>query len=89
MVNTGLPRSPRLVLETLGTGTIPADLAVILVAHSQTVSKDGTACTPEECMGRGLHSFLSHLALGEVPFPGLEHVTIVGIDKDGRVRLMH
>ena len=58
MVNTGLPRSPRLVLETLGTGKIPADLAAILVAHSQTVSKDGTARTPEECMGRGLHSFL-------------------------------
>ena len=36
-----------------------------------------------------MHSFLSHLALGEVPVPGLERVTLVGVDKDGRVRLMH
>ena len=50
---------------------------------------DETARTPEECLGWGLHSFLEHLTLGEVPVPGLEQVTLVGIDKDGRVHLMH
>ena len=30
-----------------------------------------------------------HLALGEVPFPGLECVTLVGVDKDRMVHLMH
>ena len=50
---------------------------------------DETARTPEECSGWGLHSFLEHLTLGEVPVPGLEQVTLVGIDKDRRVHLMH
>ena len=36
-----------------------------------------------------MHSFLAHLALGEVPVPGLEQVTLVGVDPDGRVHLMH
>ena len=40
-------------------------------------------------MGWGLHSFLLHLALGELPVPGLERVTLVGVDKDGRVHIMH
>ena len=89
MVDSGLPRSPRSVVEALGTGTIPADLAAILAAHSRTVRKDGSDRTPEERMGRGLHSFLSHLVLGEVMVPGLERVTLVGVEKDGRVHLMH
>ena len=48
----------------MGTGTIPAELTAILVAHSQTVRKDGTARTPEECSVRGIHSFLAQLASG-------------------------
>ena len=36
-----------------------------------------------------MHSFLAHLALGEVLVPGLERVTLVGVDKDRRVHLMH
>ena len=88
MVDPGLPRSPWLVAEALGTGSIPANMAAILTEHSRTVRKDGTARTPEECTGRGLHAFLSYLALGEVPVPGLERVTLIGIDADGRVHLM-
>ena len=89
MVDPGLPRSQRSVTEVLGTESIPAKLAEILVDYSQTVRKDGRACTPEERTGRGLHAFLPHLALGEVPVPGLERVTLVGIDEDRRVHLMH
>ena len=114
LVDPGLLWSPRLVVEALGTGTIPADLAAILTAHSWTVRKDSSACTPkertfrgphavhsqtirkdgsartpEERTVRGLHSFLSHILLWEVPVPSLEHVTLVGVDKDGRVNLMH
>ena len=88
MVDLGLLRSPRSVAEALWTGTIPAELAAILAAHSWTVRKDGTARTPEECTGRGMHFFLSHIALGEVPAPVLERVTLVGVDEDGRVHLM-
>ena len=89
MVDPGHPRSPRLVAEVLGTGSILAELAAILAEHSRTVCKDGSVHTPEERTGRGLHAFLSHLALGEVPVPGLEKVTLVGVDEDRRVHLMH
>ena len=89
MVDLGLPRSPRLVVEALGTRSIPAKMAAILAAHSRTVRKDGTALTMEERTGRGLHAFLLHLALGEVLFPGLERVTLIGVNMDGRVHLMH
>ena len=88
MVDTGLPRSPRLVAEALGTESIPAELAVILAEHSRTVHKDGSACMPEERRGRGLHASLSHIVLGEVPVPGLECVTLISVNKDGRVHLM-
>ena len=43
----------------------------------------------EERTGWGLRSFLAHLALGVVPVPGLERVTLVGVDKNVRVNFMH
>ena len=89
MVELGLSRSPWSVVKVLGTGSILAELAAILAKHSWTVRKDGTARTPEERTGQGQHAFLLHLALGEVPVPGLERVTLVGVDEDGRVHLMH
>ena len=89
MVDPGLLRTPLLVMEALGTGAIPADLAAILASNSRTVQMDGTAHTPKECLVRGLHSFLANLALGEVPVPGLERVTSVSVDKCGGVHLMH
>ena len=88
MIDLGLSRSPRSVAEALGTGTIPAELAAILAAHSRTVRKDSSAGTPEEHTGQGLHSFLSHLTLWKVLVPGLESVTLVGVDKDGKVHIM-
>ena len=72
MANTRLTRSPQSVAEVLGAESIPAKLAAILAEHSRTVCKEGSACTPEERTGRGLHAFLSLLALGEVPIPGLD-----------------
>ena len=38
---------------------------------------------------QGIHSFLTHLALGEVLFLGLELLTLVRVDPDRRVHLMH
>ena len=89
MIDLGLPRTPWEVAEALGTRKILSKPAAILAAHSGTVHMGGTARTSEERLGRGLHSFLVHLALGEVPVPGLEWVTLVGVDPDGRVHLMH
>ena len=40
-------------------------------------------------MGRVIDSFLAELASGVVPVPGLELVTMVVLDLDGKVILMH
>ena len=50
---------------------------------------DRTPRTPEERSSRGLHSFLAHLELGEVPVLGLEQVTLVGVELDGQGHLVH
>ena len=83
MVYLGLQRTPQSAAEALGTGAVPADLAAILVLYSRT------ARMPEERSGRGLHSFLVHLALGEFPVPSLEQVTLVGVNPDRQVHRMH
>ena len=88
MVDQGPPWSLRSVSGDLGTGAILAKLAAILAAHSRTVCKDGTTCTPEERSGRVIHSFLPQLAMGVDLIPGLERVTVVGIDPDEWVLLM-
>ena len=89
MVDLGLPRPPRSVAEALGTKAIPADLSIILALHSRTVREDGAACTLEVRLGQVIHSFLAELASEVDLVPGLERVTIAGLDPDGRVLLMH
>ena len=39
--------------------------------------------------GWGIHSFLAQLASGVDLFPGLEQVTLVGVDPDGIMHLTH
>ena len=88
MVNPPPLRPPCLVAEDPGTGEIPADLVAILAAHYRTVREDGTARIPEERSGRVIHSFLAQLVSGVNLFPGLERVTMVGIEPDRRVLLL-
>ena len=88
MVNPPPPRPPRSVAEALGTGEIPDKLAAILALHSQTVREDRTALTPEKRSGQGIHSFLAQLTLGVDLVPGLERVTVVGVDPYRRVHIM-
>ena len=67
----------RSVKEALGTGAIPAELAPILAAYSQTVRKDGTARTLEERLVQVIHSFLAQLVSGVDLVPRLERVKMV------------
>ena len=73
----------------MGTGEIPAELAATLAAHSLTACEFGAALTPAKRSGRGIHSFLAHLKSGVDPVPGLDRVTVVRVDPDRRVHLMH
>ena len=89
MVDPGPLRPPRLVVEALGIGEILSKLADILAAYSRTVCYDRTSLTPEVRSGRVIHSFLEELASEVDLVPGLERVTMVGLDPDERVLLMH
>ena len=89
MVDPGAPRPPWLVAEDLKTEVIPAELATILVTHSQTICMDRAALTPEKRSGRGIHSFLAQLTSGVDPVPVLERVTVVRVNPGGRVNIMH
>ena len=89
MVVPGPPCPPPLLAKALGTGAIPSELAVILVAHSKTVRDDRIARTSEVRSGRVIHSFLAELALEVDLVPSLERVTMVLFDPDVRVLLMH
>ena len=89
MVNPWPPPPPRSVAKALETEATQDKLAVILAVLSQTVRKDETDRTPEECSGQVIQSFLVQISSGVEPVPGLERVTVVGLDPDGRVLLMH
>ena len=89
MVNPGPPWPPLLVAEALGTGSIPAELSAILVAHFRTVRKDGAALLAEKRLGRGIHSFLAQMASGLDPVHRLYRVTLAGVELDIMVHLMH
>ena len=89
MVNQSPLWPPQLVAEALGTGAIPDELAAILAAHYQTVHEYRTDRMPEERSIRLIHSVLAQLASGMDLVPGLERVTAVGINPDGKVLLMH
>ena len=80
---------PWLVVEALGTRSIPSELSAILAAHSSTVREDGTARTPEEHSVWVIHSFLAQLVSGEDLVPGLDWVIMVGLDPDKRVLILH
>ena len=73
MVVPDPPQPPRLVREVLGTGRIPDVMTEIFAVHFLTVHKDGGGggLPAEKWAGRGLHSFLEHLASGVDPAAGL------------------
>ena len=89
MVDPGPPRPPQLMAKSLATVEIPPGIAAILMAHPQTIREDGAALSSEKCSGQGIHSFLEQLVSRVEPVPGLERVTMVGVNPYGRVHLMH
>ena len=89
MVDPGAQRPPLLVAEALGNIVIPAELSAILVDRFWMVWEDGAALPSEKHLGQGIHSFLVHIFSGVDHIPGLERVTLVGVDPDIVVHLLH
>ena len=51
--------------------------------------KDGRPLSIEKSSGRGLHSFLDHLASGVDPVLVFERVALLKVNPDGTVHLLH
>ena len=69
--------------EALVNGWLPDVMTEIpascfLMAHEDW----GGGLPTEKRSGRGLHSFLAHLASGVDPVPGLERICLLGVDQD-------
>ena len=78
-----------MVAVALETGAIPDKFSAILVDFFGTVCKDGAALPSDNHSGWGIHSFLAQIELGVELFPGLERVTLFGVNPDGMVYILH
>ena len=82
-------RLPRLVGEVLRTGQLPDDLVGALEDRFRVTVEEGGYLSSEILTGRGLHAFLGHLASGVEPYPGLERLYLLGVDREGTVHVLH
>ena len=89
MVDPDPPQLPRLMAEVLGTSAIPSELSVIPVGRFRTVHEDGTALLLEKRSGRGIQYFLVLLASGVDHIHSLEQVSLIGVDQDITLHLLH
>ena len=84
------PRPPRLVGEVLGTVRLPDNLTEILENRFRTVCEDvGGGMSTEKRVGRGLQSFLAHLAPGVDLVPILERLFLLGVEQNITVHLFY
>ena len=89
MFNLNPPPLPRLVGEVLGTGQLPDNLVAALLARFRVTKEDGGPLSPEKRYGRGVYSFLAHVASGVDPVPNFERVGILQVNPDGTVHVLH
>ena len=89
MVGPGPLRPLWLVAEALGTGAILSKLSAILTACFRAVCKYGAALPSDKRFFRVIRSFVAQLVPGVDLIPGLEQVTLLGVDPEGMVHLFH
>ena len=89
MVDPNPPRMIPSVGEVLRTVRLPDELVEALLGRFQTIQEEGGQPTTERRTGRSLHSFLSHLASWFEPVLGLERLSLLEVDQDLTVHLLH
>ena len=89
MVVPDPPRPSRSLREVTGNGQLPNALTKILASCFCMVRKDGEGLSMDNRAGLGIHSFLSHLASGVDPVPGLDQLELLGVYQDGMLHLLH
>ena len=77
MVDPIPPRPPQLVGGLLRNGQIPNNIVEALLEWFRVMREDSGSLPMEKRSGRGLHSFLYHLASGVDPVPGFERVALL------------
>ena len=73
----------------LGTGRNPDDLVGALLDRFQATWEDDGGLSLELRTWRGLHAFLRHITSGVDPVPGMERLTLLGVDRDDTMDLLH
>ena len=73
----------------LGTSSLPGNLVKALSERFRDMREEVVSLLTEKRSGRGVHSFLAHIASGVDMVPGFEGVAILQVDLDGTVHLMH
>ena len=89
MVGLDPPPPPRSVGEVLGTGQMPGDLVAASLVRFQLTKEDDGLLSLKKRSGRGVESFLAHLASGVDPVPGFERVGLLQVEPDGMVHVLH
>ena len=83
------PRPPWLMVKVLVTVQIPDELVGALLDQFLVTEEEGGVLLSELRSGRGLHAFSWHLSSGVDPAPGLERLTLLGVDRYGMVHILH
>ena len=89
MVDLNPPRPPWLVVEDLGTGQLPEELVEARLGWFQDTKEDCGMLLAEWHKGRGVLAFLIHLASRVDPVSGFSRITLLGVDWDGMVKILH
>ena len=73
----------------LGLADSPEILLDVFRVGSESPGKRGGGLSSERRAGRGIHAFLGHLAYRADLVPGMEFLTLLGVNQDGTVHLLH
>ena len=84
-----LPWPPWSVGEVLMTGRLPGNLTGAMSDRLRFTREDRGPLSSEWCDGRGLYAFLGHLSSRVDSVPGLERLSLMGVERDGTVNLLH
>ena len=83
------PKPPQLVGGVLRTGRLPDNLVGALLARFRVTGEEGGGLYSEIRSGIGIYTLLWNLDSKVDPAPGMEHLALLGVDRDGRVHVLH
>ena len=83
------PRPPQLVGEVLETVQLPDNLVRAFSDQFWVTRGEGGPLSAERRYGRVIHALLGNQAYRLEPSPGMEHLTLLGVNRDGTVYVLH